>query len=258
MELDILQIIIGILSIIITIWFGSIFVKNMNLKKENEELKGQVNELKEELKKEKRKTIKADLPENYRDIKNDKDLIAYAKTNDDVTEIKILGINAVGPVHSAREEIKGCLEKGKHVKILLLNPYSTEFIDRIRNVECLCNSITEDYQSHLERMLSEWYATIYNLKNIEKNVHDINIKDLLQVRMREEKPTFAFTAIETANHQGIALINEYPSKGRGIQGTQRMSCEIIINQKSDYTSCIEQFEKSWENAKDVPFFIRVR
>jgi len=221
-------------------------------------LKENLKKMGEEIRKEKRKNIQAnvhsDLPENYRKITNDKDLIAYAKDNDDVTEIKILGINALGPIHRGREEIKGCLEKGKKVKILLLNPYSYTFIDRIRKVECNSKTGLEDYDSHLERLMAEWNASLYNLKNIEKNVHDINIKNLLQVKMREDSPTFAFTAVVTKNNQGIILLNKYPDKGRGIEGSQGMSCEIFPHHKYDYESSMNYFDEIWNKAKPIPHF----
>jgi len=51
------------------------------------------------------------------------------------------------------------------------------------------------------------------VKNIRNN------RDLLEVRLRVEKPTYAFTAtISKKNEECFALINEYPDKGRGIRG----------------------------------------
>jgi len=267
MDFNDIGLIIGIVSLIFTVFFGWNYAKHIPLKTENENLKEQIKKLTSEIQKEKRKTIqaniKSDLPEKYRDINNDKDLIAYAKNNTDVTEVKILGINALGPVHRAREEIKGCLENGKQVRILLLNPYSDNFINRIREVECKSYLDIEDYSSHLERLMAEWYATIYNLKNIEKNVHDINIKKLLQVKMRDETPKYAFTAITTKNSQGIALLNVYPDTGRGIEGRQSMACEILPHHKYDYDTCINNSKSLGKNQKISHFsamviIIRIR
>ena len=92
-----------------------------------------------------------------REITNDKQLIQLAKDWKGVTEVRIIGINALGPVHQAREDIKELLKNRKRVKILLLNPYSKEFLQRVRDVEC--KGADEDYESHRKRLIAEWNAT---------------------------------------------------------------------------------------------------
>ncbi len=262
MDLNYVGIALGILGIVITLiigWFGTIYFQR---KFENDTLKKRISELEEEVKAEKRKNLRdnvnTELPQEYRNINNDKDLLIYANRVDDVSEVKILGINGLGPVHRGREEIIKCLEKGKQVKVLLLNPYSRAFIDRIIEVECKRGNITEDYESHLERLTAEFNATLKILKNIEKSASSTNGKGLLQVRMRSEKPTFAFTALQTGNKEGIALINNYPDQGRGIEGGQDIKCEIVPKQKVGYMECIDQFDEYWKNAQEVPSFINIR
>jgi len=98
-----------------------------------------------------------------REITNDRQLIWSAKNWESVTEVRIIGINVLETVHQAHEDIKELLENRKRVKILLQNPYSKEFLQRVRDIECKYKGANEDYESHKERLLAEWNATYHIL-----------------------------------------------------------------------------------------------
>ena len=89
------------------------------------------------------------------------------------------------------------------------------------------------------------------LYNIVKN---ILYKDLLEVKLRNEKPEYAFTAtISDNDEECFALINEYPERGRGTRGKQYRCCKSLPSEKETYESYLHKFEKSWTNAKTLPF-----
>jgi len=229
--------IIGILSFALGCLF---FVWKM--KKENTELR-------EQIKIKKMNSIDAKPPVQPRNVTNDMQLIRLARDLKSVTKIRIIGINSLGPIHQVREDIKELLEANKSVEILLLNPYSEEFEKRVRDVECKYKRKKEDYESHRQRLLAEYNATIAILLSIVKNISN---KKLLQVKLRTEKPTFAFTATISENPEdSIALINIYPDVGRGTRGKQFRVHKAELSEERTYQDYINKFEEGWRDAKTL-------
>jgi len=204
--------------------------KNETLKKENELIKRE-------------RTIHLNKP---RDITADKYLIHLAQDYKHLEELRIIGINSLGVIHQAREDIMHLLKKGKTVKLLLLNPISDEFINRIRNVECRPN---QDFESHYQRLKAEWNATIMILRNIRRN---INKKNLLKIKVRNENPSFAFTAtVSKEGEECIAYINEYPLEGRGTRGEQYSCRKSNPSEKLTYESKMHEFNDLWMKANTI-------
>jgi hypothetical protein len=184
-----------------------------------------------------------------RDISADKHLMKLALAYKGAAEVRIIGINSLGVIHQAREDIKELLEANKSVKFLLLNPRSGEFIQRIKDVECIYKGGYENSESHKRRLLAEWNATIMGLRNIAENTKS---KSLLKVKVRNEKPTYAFSAIiSDKEEECIALINEYPPEGRGTRGKQFLCRKSVPSEKYTYKQYMTMYETSWDNAETI-------
>jgi len=207
------------------------------IKTQNEDLKRE----NERLKMEKTKAIN-----EPRDISADKHLIRLAKDYKGVSEVRVIGINSLGVVHQAREDIMELLNSGKTIKFLLLDPKSEEFINRIKEVECKPH---EDFESHKQSLVAEWNATIMILRSITRNIKN---KNLLEVRVRNEKPSYAFSAtISQKEEECFAWINEYPPEGRGTRGKQFLCKKSIPAEKLTYETYIAMYETSWNKATPI-------
>lgn len=186
-----------------------------------------------------------------RDITSDKTLIRRAGDAKQVTEVRVLGINSLGVVHQAREDIKEILDKGRKIKFLFLNPRSDEFIQRIREVECKYKGASEDFESHYRRMMTEWNATFTSLRNIAQNSKHGN---LLEVRVRKERPTHAFTAtISLSEQECFAFINLYPPEGRGTRGKQFLCRKYDPAETLTYDHYMRKYDECWNNADPISF-----
>jgi len=181
-----------------------------------------------------------------RDITADKYLIQLAQNYKELQEVRVIGINSLGVVHQAREDIKKLLEADKPIKFLLLNPHSDEFVKRVKDVEC---EPGEDFEKHKLRLIAEWNATVRILQSIRGIIKN---KSLLEVRVRSEKPTHAFSAtVSQKEEECFARINEYPPKGRGTRGKQFLCKKSLPAQKGTYEKYMDMYQKSWDNAEPI-------
>lgn len=160
-----------------------------------------------------------------------------------------MGINSLGVVHQAREDIKELLEAGKLVKLLLLNPKSEEFTQRIKEVECKYKNTYEDFESHKQRLEAEWNSTIMILRSIAKNTTN---KNLLEVRVRSERPTHAFSATVSEKEEECRVrVNIYPPEDRGTRGEQFLYEKSVHKNKKSYEDHMAWFETSWKKAEAI-------
>jgi len=181
-----------------------------------------------------------------RDITADRHLIRLARGYKGINEVRVIGINSLGVVHQAREDIIELLKSGKSVKFLLLNPTSDEFINRIKEVECKPD---EDFESHKQRLIAEWNSTVMILRSVVGNIKN---KNLLLVKVRREKPTYAFSAtVSRKKEECFAWINEYPSEGRGTRGKQFLCRKSVPAERYTYEKYMGMFETSWNNADSI-------
>lgn len=193
--------------------------------------------------------MEPDIAVKPRRIIGDVRVIRFARDHKEVTEIRIIGINSLGVFFQSREDIGELIKAGKLVKILLLDPKSNEFIQRIKEVECKYKGNVEDFESHRRRLIAEWNASIMILRNIATNFKN---KKLLQVRVRREKPTYALTAtVSQIDNNCFASINEYPEKGRGMTGTQFLCKKSSPSEKYTYEKHMAMYQKSWNSAEPV-------
>jgi len=184
-----------------------------------------------------------------RDINADRDLIQVASKYEGITEVRVMGINSLGVIHQAREDIIKLLKAGKSIKFLLLNPLSDEFNNRINDFECVYDGVKRDFQKHRHRLIAEWNSSVMILRSI---LSDINRDVSLEIRVRKEKPEFAMSATIGKNELDcFSLINEYPSEGRGTRGKQYLSRKYIPSEKRTYEEFLVNFEESWNNAEPI-------
>lgn len=184
-----------------------------------------------------------------RDITSDRKLIRWAVDAKQVNEVRALGTNSLGVIHQAREDIKELLDKGRKIKFLLLDPRSDEFTQRIREVECRYKGTTEDFHSHLSRLIAEWNAIFAILRNISQNS---NHSVLLEIRVRKERPTHSFTAVISPSQQEcFAFINLYPLEGRGPRGKQFLCRKYEAAESLTFDTYMKIYDESWNNATPV-------
>jgi hypothetical protein len=174
--------------------------KIRQLEEENEYLKKKIN----------RVTSKVD-PES------DRQLIEEAEKS-----IQILDINALGPLHHAREELIGFLrDKGGILQIILLDPESEVFKER---------ELQEDDSAH--RLFTEWAAALTILKDIE-----VHSGGQVQLRLYTDPPNrylLVVDALDDLSDRSRMLINYYPSQPgrRGYSGEQFLS-EYLYDRDRD-------------------------
>lgn len=184
----------------------------------------------------------------HRNFSNDKTLIEDALTYDGDPEVRIIGINSLGLVHQAGEDIKELLKKGIQVKILLLDPTSVEYLDRIKHFECMYKGALENEDSHKNRLNSEWNASMAILRCIRENVSD-DQKKCLAIKVRREKPRFAFTAVLCDDPDNSKLyVNEYPIEGRGVRGIQYLVNNTVSAEKCAFKHYMAEFDHKWDKA----------
>jgi len=234
--LSVSAIVLGVSAIVFSTGIA-FYLKSRNYESQNKDLKRE----NERLIMEKTKSIN-----EPRDITADKYLIRLARDYKGINEVRIIGINSLGVVHQAREDIIDLLKTGKSVKFLLLNPTSDEFIRRIKDVECKPD---EDFESHKQRLIAEWNATVMILRSITRNIKN---KNLLKVKVRSEKPTYAFSAtVSQKEEECFAWINEYPPEGRGTRGKQFLCRKSEPAEKLTYKKYMDMYETSWNRVESI-------
>ncbi len=112
------------------------------------------------------------------------------------SELLIMGINSLGPLHSGRELILECLKNGVNVKILLLDPDCNGFLFQSMREETTKEGIRSG------RLLAELKASlaicddINNFFTAYKNENPDKKSGSIEVRFRDEHPIKALVIID--------------------------------------------------------------
>ena len=166
------------------------------------------------------------------DPETDKRLIEEAEKS-----VEILGINALGPLHHAREAMIEFLAKGGILRIILLDPESPAFRAR------------EDLEKdQFKRILTEWTAAITILKDIETKS-----RGRIEIRLRSDAPDRALLIIDAIKEAGTKskmLINYYlEQRGmRGYSGVQFLTEYVAERDRDSFLKNRKYFDERWDQS----------
>lgn len=168
------------------------------------------------------------------DPESDRRLIKDAEKS-----VQILGINALGPLHHAREAMIKFLKVRKGIlHIVLLDPESTVFRDR------------EDHERDaFKRILTEWKASLTILMDIKGNS-----KGHIEIKLRSEPPDRSLLIIDAIGGpetKSKMLINYYPEQlgMRGYSGAQFLSEYVAERDRDSFFRNTSYFDQCWQESK---------
>ncbi|GEM_PF-1912122 len=179
--------------------------------------------------------------QNCRDI----ELIKECKS-----ELLIMGINALGPLHQGMDEIIKRLKEGVIVKVLLLDPDSNAFLERSMEEESGFGGI------HFGRLLAELQASlaicndIYYSNNVYALKHPDEKHGIIEVRFRSEYPVKALVIIDPKIPDNARCnVNNYRGEHslRGIEGTQE-TLKLAPPDTDAFIYQVQDFERLWSKS----------
>ena len=167
------------------------------------------------------------------DPESDRRLIMGAEES-----IQIMGINALAPLHHAREEIIAFLRARRGgCCVLLLDPESGVFKKR-----------EEQEHDAAKRILTEWKASLTILKDIETAA-----ENRIELRLRSDPPDRSLLIIDgegplTTNSR--MLINYYPDQPgmRGYSGGQFLAEYALERDRDSFYKNSDYFNDCWQRA----------
>ena len=170
--------------------------------------------------------------------------------NESKAKLKILGINALGPLHQGLEEIKRILDGGGDVKVLLLDARHDIFRAREQQ-EC---ARQKDGLSS-SRLTKEWDASIEILRDLYLRKK----KGKLEVRVHQKYPECALVIGDDKKLQ----YNRYPTDKKQDSSDSELprgvSGETFLYDITEYpievTSLITYFDKLWDLFKEDKYRI---
>ena len=151
--------------------------------------------------------------------------------------IKILGINALAPLHYCREELISFLRQKKGIiQIVLLNP----------SKECFQKRVLAEKDS-VGRIKSEWSASIKIIKEILHNTKGHGKIELKLYDARPDRSLLIIDALDSKTYKGRMLINYYPEESgtRGYEGGQFLADYSLIRDRDSFEKNIAYFSDLW-------------
>jgi hypothetical protein len=155
--------------------------------------------------------------------------------------VQIMGINALGPLHHAREEIIDFL-KSRHgcLKIVLLDPGSVEFREREKHEH-----------DGSKRILSEWKASLAILNDIASVS-----KGNMMIRLRFDRPDRSLLIVDLVDKPATKskmLVSYYPEQPgmRGYSGGQFLAEFVLERDRDSFFKNAKCFEDVWQTSKAV-------
>lgn len=180
-----------------------------------------------------------------RNLKTDIALIKVASS-----EVWILGINALGPLHQGLEDIREQIKNGVKVRVLLLDPESEAFKERENDEECHDDAIAG-------RLQSEYNAALAICRDIQNfYIHHIKkyqpkILGSLEIRCHRDYPTEAMVIIDP-HADGVCNVNKYPPKirTRGLKGGH-LQFTRSSKTATQFEECTKKYERLWDSGKEI-------
>lgn len=187
----------------------------------------------------------------------------------------ILGINGLGPLHQNRELIINLLKNGGSVKVLLLDPRSDSFEERVHFEKCFDNQMTNRLMYEFLASVSlckEIFECVGNIKSPAKKGHPddsspfckgipecTNPKCDLILKLYSSKPEMSLVIADHEGDMGILNMNSYP-KIKGSRGMTVRSIQLKKREESDrdyFNGLIKKYFDMFNssNADEVDFTI---
>lgn len=217
--------IISALLAIATIWFTY-----LNYQRKNEIIK-----LRDEIRHLKKVNLRIDGKVNP---ESDREVIARAKRS-----IQIVGTNSLRVLHHSREELISFLkDQGGIIQLLVLDPQSRSFKERV-----------EFEEDHVGRIMSEWSASIHILMGICEKAGQ---HPRVELRLYDRTPDRSLIIVDALDEPDISstmIINYYPIKKgtRGYMGGAFVSDYSLVRDRDSFEQNLKFFAKTWASSKPV-------
>jgi len=164
--------------------------------------------------------------------------------------IWILGMNALGPLHQGREILINQVNAGKCVRILLLDPVSSAFAQRILFEEGVKKD-NDDIMLFSGRLTAEHDASMAILRDIVN--FTIDDRDL-ELRFHCQDPTESLIIVDAASlDHAICHYNPYPKKTttRGLCGPNFSISKENAQDTIEFKKCFDRYIHLWDSAKPI-------
>lgn len=210
------------------IGLGTYIKENLEAKQREQEYQRRIKELTATI-------AKGQLIDKQRVITEDKRIITDAKE-----KLWILGINALGPLHEAREDIISLLNRGGNVRILLLNLKSKAFEQREKDEGEIKGQTSG-------RLRAEYIASVAICKDI---VHFSSGRGTFELRIHNKYPSWALVIADPQSDKAKLHVNYYPKEKltRGYIGEHR----VVLKEWPDvFHPWLQEYELLWNKATKV-------
>lgn len=170
------------------------------------------------------------------------------------TQLDILGINAIGPIHQGREVIRDILRDGGCVRVLLADPDAPSFARR-----------TEAERDGVGRILAEQCASIHILADILEGLRSLLHPPRLSLRLHRDCPNASALIVDSQSaSRGVALWNKYPTTkdvangaevpvpgSRGLEGRMWRKDACEPSEVDEFNRYVHHFEQLWNSGTEV-------
>jgi len=155
-------------------------------------------------------------------------------------KVKIMGENALHPIHGGLEHLLRLLESGGTVQILLLN-YNSQVYQMREETETASQS---------GRIRADWIAALANLLEINRKREG---KGDFSVRCHSSEPKGSLIIVD----DWLAQFNPYEPAGVGGRRGFGHETSILLNrdqEKSRFKDYTEMFETLWQSAQEIDLY----
>ncbi len=171
---------------------------------------------------------------------------------DDITRVRILGINALGILHRHKGDLLAILRNGGSVELLLLDPQSPGFRKQRDAEEKRGGRLANRLCTELEASM----ATLRDVVHLMLQEHGVDIATLrerLAIRFATSRPRRSLLFVETLSDRAMLSVDlpaGPPPPDREVKGVY---VRIGANDEHpEYDRCGKAFLAAWKQADPVP------
>lgn len=159
------------------------------------------------------------------------------------SEISILGVNAIGPLHQGREILIRLLTRQGRLRLLLLDPAKQVFEHRSEHE---CDSVG--------RIKAEFYASLYIVMDIlcQSKFANDSVMSSVEIRFHDQAPDRSLLMIDCDKEDGIVLDNPYPTE-KGKRGMEGGMYPLVQRGRMTrgYIENVKYFNGLWQKARPI-------
>jgi hypothetical protein len=159
------------------------------------------------------------------------------------SDIRILGINATGPLHQGREILIRLLQEGGRLQLLLLDPSARVFEQRC-----------DHENDRVGRIGAELYASICILMDIISQVKPLEgfRASSVELRLHAVAPDRSLLMMDCDREDGIVMENPYPPL-KGKRGVEGQMYPLVQRGRTarGYVENARHYKELWEKARTV-------